>query len=517
MAVLRSGTNKAATANLACFVALVGGLLVLWPQGTWGQQVSGTIAGYVTDQSGSVVPGASVTATNILTGVAAKRSTEPSGLYAFTNLIPGTYIVEVEAPGFQKFVQKDIVLTVDSKITVDAQMTLGAVSQEVTITAAPSALKMEKADVSTVISERAIESLPTVGRNVSQLELLSPGVMPYVFQQGPSENPSLGTTAVANGQFWGSNEFQIDGITDVEFGSTGMQIVVPTEDSVQEMKVTTADYDAELGQVSGLVSQYVTKSGTNDLRGSLFWFNRNSDTFAADPYAEKVPGTGPHGTGTGPAPFNWNQFGGSLGGPVKKNKMFFFGDYQGNRTRQGNSALTTVPTNAFQNGDLTAALESKLCSDPANPTSNGVCGGNLTSPLMVPTTEGGTIQAQQNMVFDPTSGNPDGTGRKAFTVGGVPNMIPGAAFSPVSVNLLNLLRTQLGNKLVDQTKTEVNFAGSTSLLFDQDQAEGRYDWNLSEVNKLFFRYTYFSALLNNPPLFGLAGGPAAGGLNAETA
>ena len=197
--------------------------------------------------------------------------------------------------------------------------------------------------------------------------------------------------------------------------------------------------------------------------------------------------------------------------------MFFFGDYQGNRTRQGNSALTTVPTNAFQNGDLTAALESKLCSDPANPTSNGVCGGNLTSPLMVPTTEGGTIQAQQNMVFDPTSGNPDGTGRKAFTVGGVPNMIPGAAFSPVSVNLLNLLRTQLGNKLVDQAKTEVNFAGSTSLLFDQDQAEGRYDWNLSEVNKLFFRYTYFSALLNNPPLFGLAGGPAAGGLNAETA
>ena len=197
--------------------------------------------------------------------------------------------------------------------------------------------------------------------------------------------------------------------------------------------------------------------------------------------------------------------------------MFFFGDYQGNRTRQGNSALTTVPTDAFQSGDLTAALGSELCFDPASPSSNGVCKGSFTSHLMVPTTEGGTIQAQQNMVFDPTSGNPDGTGRKAFTVGGAPNMIPSTAVNPVSVNLLSFLRGQLGNKFVDQTKPEVNFAGSTSLLFDQDQADARYDWNISEVNKIFLRYTYFSALLNNPPLFGLAGGPAAGGLNAETA
>ena len=199
MGALRSDTNKASTANLACFVALVGGLLVLWPQGTWGQQVSGTIAGYVTDQSGSVVPGASVTATNILTGVAAKRSTEPSGLYAFTNLIPGTYMVEVEAPGFQKFVQKDIVLTVDSKITVDAQMTLGAVSQEVTITAAPSALKMEKADVSTVISERAIEREP-VGASVpwSHAVCLSTGPLrkPEPRNHGGGQRPILGIERV---------------------------------------------------------------------------------------------------------------------------------------------------------------------------------------------------------------------------------------------------------------------------------------------------------------------------------
>jgi hypothetical protein len=476
-----------------------------------GQVVSGTITGFVTDPSGAAVPGATVSAINVQTGVVTKRTTESTGLYSITNLIPGTYSVTVEATGFQKAVHPDVVLNVDSKVTIDFQMTVGAVTQEVTVTAAAPLLKAEKADVSQVISERSIQELPVLGRNVSQLEFLSPGTIPYTFQQGPGENPSLGATATANGQFWGSNEFQIDGITDVEFGSTGMQIIVPPQDSVQEMKVTTSNYDAELGQVSGLVSEYVTKSGTNDFHGSLFWFNRNKATFAANPFSEKVAGTGPEGKGTGPAPFNWNQAGGSAGGPIKKNKMFIFGDYQLTRTRQGSSSLTTVPTNAFQNGDLSAALGNYICADGS--TSVSPC----ANPVMVPTTEGGTVAARQNMIFDPTTGNPDGSGRSAFTVGGQPNVIPADRISPVSANLLAFLRTGLGNRFVDQSKIQNNFAGTTRLLFNQDQFDVRYDWNISDKNKFFARYTYFKAKLDNPPLFGLAGGPAGGGLNGETA
>lgn len=508
---------KTMRAKTICFLVLAGVLTIFWPGRAFSQQVSGTITGYVTDPSGAPIPGASVTATNLLTGVATNRATEPSGLYLITNLIPGTYSVAIEAKGFQHFVQENIVLSVDSKVTVDAHMVLGAVTQQLTVSSAPPMLKTEKADVSQILPERTIESLPTVGRNVTRLHLLMPGTQAFIFQQPAGENPSLGATVVANGQFWGSNEYMIDGITDVEFGSTGMQIVNPNADSVQEMKVTTADYDAELGQVSGLVAQYVTKNGTNDLHGSLFWFNRNKRFFAADPFAEKVPGTGPHGKGTGPAPFNWNQFGGSLGGPIKKNRMFIFGDYQANRTRQGASLLATVPPQDFQSGDLTRALGAVLCFDPANPSSNGVCGGVLSSPLMVPTTEGGTIQAQQNMVFDPTTGNPDGSGRSAFTVGGVPNMIPPARFNPVSVNLLNLLNQGVSGKFIDQTKTSFNFPASGSQLFDQDQFDVRYDVNLSEKDKAFVRYTYFTALLNNPALFGPADGPAVGGLSPESA
>src|SRR5712692_495442 len=314
----------------------------------FGQQVSGTLTGYVTDPSGAAIPNASVTATNVKTGISTNSTSESSGLYRIANLIPGTYTVTVEATAFQRFVQKNVVLNVDSKGIVDAHMVLGAVTQELTVSAAPPMLKTEKADVSQVMSERTIESLPTVNRNVSRLELLTPGTDAFIFQQPAGENPSLGATVVANGQFWGSNEYMIDGITDVEFGSTGMQIINPNSDSVAEMKVTTADYDAELGQVSGLVAQYVTKSGTNDFHGSHFWFNRNKTFFAADPFAEKVAGTGPNGKGIGVAPFNWNQYGGSIGGPIKRNKMFFFFDYQGTRRREGASSLLTVPPLDFQ-------------------------------------------------------------------------------------------------------------------------------------------------------------------------
>jgi hypothetical protein len=181
-------------------------------------------------------------------------------------------------------------------VNLELRLALGAVSQEVTVIAAPALLQSEKADVNVVLPEQTIRELPVISRNVTRLHLLAPGVAEFNSQQGPGENPSLGATVTTNGQFWGSNEYQIDGITDIEFGSTGMQMITPNMDSVQEMKVTTSTYDAELGQVSGLVAQYVTKSGTNDTHGSAFWYNRNKATFAADPLTEKYRGPDPAGT-----------------------------------------------------------------------------------------------------------------------------------------------------------------------------------------------------------------------------
>src|SRR3989475_543446 len=296
----------------------------------------------------------------VLTGIETTRNTDSTGLYLITNLLPGTYSIAVEAKGFKRFVQENIVLRVDSKINIDAQLELGEVTQEVTVNAAPPMLQTEKADVNVVLPEQMIESLPTVG--------------------------------------------------------------------------------------------------TNALHGSLFWFNRNNKFFAANPFSEKVAGTGPQGKGTGTAPFRWNQGGGSVGGPIKKNKMFFFGDYQFNRTREGSSQLATVPLLDFQRGDFSSI-------------------------------------AATHPIFDPLTGSPDGTGRTQFSCNGKLNVICPDRFNPVSVKLLDLLNGELANRFVDQTKTENNFAAPGSSLYDQDQVDGRYDVNLSSRDKAYQRYTYFTALL----------------------
>ena len=167
---------------------------------------------------------------------------------------------------------------------------------------------------------------------------------------GEGENPSQNNRVYVNGAWSGAQTYTLDGVSDVAYGFAGVQVIVPIQDSVQEMKITTADYDPEFGQTSGMVAQYITKSGTNDVHGSLFYYNRNSDTFAADPIAEKIAGTGPNGKGLGPAPSNFNQWGGSLGGPIKKDKVFLFGATQWNRLRNGTSLISTVPNTAFRNG-----------------------------------------------------------------------------------------------------------------------------------------------------------------------
>ena len=498
-------------------ILLVGMVTIVWPQPAFSQQVSGTITGFVTDQTGAAIPSATVTATNVLTGVATVRTTESSGLYLFTNLIAGTYSVAVTATGFQKFVRQNVVLSVDSTVTVDAHMQLGQVTQEVTVTGAAPLLNVQKADVSATITARNVEELPTLLRNVSALVVLAPGVTSNSYQQGYAEDPSNGYQASANGQQWGTNNYQIDGITDTQMGASGYQYIVPVVDGIQEMKVTTNNYDAELGQVGGLVAQYVTKSGTNEFHGSLWEFNQNKITFAANPYTEKTAGTGPLGKGTGVAPFNQNTFGASLGGPIKKDKVFFFGDYQGGRLAQSAAQLTTVPNSQFQSGNLTAALGSPICYNPSvGQSSNGVCGGSFTSPLMVPTTEGGTIQAQQNMVFDPATGYPDGTGRSAFTIGGVPNMIPVSRFNQVTAkNILSLLNQNTTHGYLNQSLTNLNFTGTVPGDWRTDQEDARVDVNLSANNRLFFRYSILGDLMTDPQLFGPAGGPSAIGWDGE--
>jgi len=455
------------SATSASFV--LAALLLSGPS-CFAQAVSGSINGYVTDPSGASISGAKVSVMNEQTGVRAQASTNSEGFYNATNLPPGNYSVSVEQAGFSKLTREHVGLAVDAVMRIDLKLSVGNVSESVTVTAGAELLQSEKVDVSQTLGEHQVQNLPAIGRNVTQLYLTVPGALPDGFQMGSGENPSEGTRTYINGTWSGSQEFVLDGISDRSYGFSGIQLIVPPEDSVQELKITTADYDPEFGSTSGMVAQYVTKSGTNDLHGTLFYFNRNSASFAADPLTQKIAGTGPNGKGTGAAPFNWNEGGFSAGGPIKKNKLFAFGDYQLAREIQGASIIATVPNEAFRSGNFSGL---------------------------------------PNIVYDPNTGNPDGTGRTPF----LNNIVPATRINPVAVNLMKLLPAPNINQGTDN-----NYVGNVRETFHQNWADTREDWNIGDNDKFFVRYSYFSTLLNNPPLFGAeAGGPAQGGLSPEIA
>ncbi len=438
---------------------------------TFVQAVSGAINGYVTDSSGAPVPNASVVIVNEQTGVENKTSTDASGFYNVTNLVPGQYSISVDQKGFAKYVQSHITLNVDATVRADAKLQVGTMSQTVVVAAGAELLQTEKSDVSQTFAQSQLASLPLINRNLTNLYADIPGAVVDTFQMGAGENPQGSNRVYINGTWSGAQEFILDGITDVAYGFSGIQIINPPVDSIQELKMTTADYDPEFGNTAGMVAQYVTKSGTNDLHGSIFYFNQNSDTFAADPLTEKIAGTGPNGKGLGVAPFNWNQGGFSVGGPIKKNKLFLFGDYQLARTLQGASIISTVPNNAFRSGDFSAL--------------------SATNPI-----------------YDPTTGNAGGSGRQLFPG----NIIPAGRISPVAVNLLDLLPSPNISQATDN-----NYVGNVKELFNQNEFDLRGDWHISDHDAFFTRYSFFSTYLDNPPLFGLAGGPTQGGLSPEVA
>ena len=443
----------------------------------WAQMTWGSITGYVSDPTGAAVPGATVAVTQVKTGVETKGVTDSSGLYNVTHLDPGEYTVRVEASGFKRFLQEHVGLQVDSIVRVDPKLELGALSQEVSVTAAPPVLKSEKTDVARNINEQTIQALPVLAHNLTKLFDVVPGAVENYLQIGEGETPSGATSITVNGMWFGANEYVIDGIVDTACCFSNQIVFAPNQDSVSEVKMSASDYDPEYGNSAGLIAQYVTKSGTNELHGSVWWSNINKATFAANPFTEKIPGTGPNGTGLGPAPFNQNQGAFSVGGPIRKNKMFLFGDYQLLRRSESDTLTATVPTAAWRSGDFSAV-------------------------------------AAANPIYDPTTGNADGSGRTQFACNGAANVICPDRISKVATNLLNLL--PLPNVSSASDPYDVNYVGSGLTTFRTDQFDARYDWNISDKDKIFVRNTYMYSHLLTPGLFGtVAGGPPTGGLAAE--
>lgn len=446
----------------ACGAAFV---LALASTMAYAQMTTGTILGGVTDPSGAAIPGAKVTVTNLDTKIFKTFETDPSGNYIVSYLIPGTYEVTAEKQGFQKLTQTGITLQVDQKARVDLTLQLGAVTQVVTVTSEAPLLKTTSSEQSQVIASRQIVDLPLNVRNFAQLVSLSTGAVPSPGSLGGNINPDnpqgISDTNV-NGLQADANNWQIDGVTDNE-AFFSILSVNPSIDAIQEFKVSSNNYSAEFGRAGGANVQIAIKSGANSFHGVGFEFLRNSSLDANDFFSNR--------SGKRRLPFRQNQFGGNLGGPIKKDRTFFFGDYEGFRSRLGETALLTIPTGLQRQGDF---------SEPGNPV--------IFNPFDL----------------DPTTGRP-----RPFKN----NRIPQNAINSTAAKVMALLPPPNLNRPIGQA----NFIGTHSIAHDVDNFDIRLDHRIGDKDQFFTRYSYLSTLLNTPPFLGtVVGGDPFLAARAET-
>jgi hypothetical protein len=321
-------------------------------------KVAAGVSGIVTDPKGAVVPGATIKANATETGIVETQQTNAEGFYSFLDLPPGHYDIEVSHPGFSEFKQTGIQLDLDSAKVLNVKLTVGQVNEQVQVSSSAVQLDTGSTQMGQVISAETMTSVPLVTRSYTDLLALQPGVSPVSSGLAGGQGGQFSATGFTftpvsgdlnagnlsvNGQREADNGFLLNGTTVQEFAFSGTAII-PNLDSISEFRILTNNFDAEYGNYSGGQINVVTKAGGNQFHGSTFEFLRNTDLDARNFFATERDD------------YKQNQFGGTIGGPIKHDSVFFFGDYQGNRVIIGQSALgkIAVPTDAERTGDFSA-------------------------------------------------------------------------------------------------------------------------------------------------------------------
>jgi len=443
--------------NGACVLV---GVLALAASSLFGQAFYGTVVGTVTDPSAAALRGASVTLTNAGTQERRQAQTDVSGAYQFSNLVPATYRVEVELAGFKRAAVPAVEVSVSATIRADVIMQLGDVTQSVEVSAAAPLLQTENASLSQAVNTRAVQELPVNGRNILNLAALVPGVVP----QGSTEGNAItgkNVFAAGNYQIGGGIANQsatyFDGVP-ANAGVGNLTVLVPSPDVTSEFRVQTSSNSAEYGRYAGGVINVASKTGTNQYHGSTYEYLRNRVLNANSFFA--------NANNTGKPAFTQNQFGGTVGGPIKKDKLFFFAGYEGYRQRQGANFLATVPLTPMYSGDFSGYKNASGAVIPIyDPTTQ--CGKFANAPCAA----GVTIQRTQfpGNVIPASRIDPVAAKMVAFPIFAKPNQ-PGAA------------NTAIGNYTKNAT------SGG-----DNDQVTGRFDYNYSEKLRLFGRYTRWNS------------------------
>jgi hypothetical protein len=438
----------ARTAGLVCFVAVLSAT-ALWAS------VSGSISGTVKDPSGNVVVNATITAREANTGISHVTHTDSKGYYTFPVLPVGHYVLDAKAFGFASYERKDIALDTNAALTLNASLAIGSVSQSVTVTDNTLHVETESTEMGQVITGRQMTAVPLDGRSYTDLLSLQPGVAPEtaitsstVQDVGatilnPSGTLNPGNLSV-NGQKETANYFGVNG-SDVEEDVNAGTAVIPNLDAISEFRIITSNYDAEYGEFSGGQISVVTKSGTNAFHGDAFDFLRNTDLDARN-YFSPTRGA-----------FRQNQFGGTFGGPIRKDKLFFFLDYQGTRQTQGiDTGNIAVPSNADRTGNL-----SDFTTGPGGNQLSGLVSGPYFANILT-----------QELGYQVVSGEPYYLpGCTSSNTCVFPNaVIPQSAWSVPAQHLLQYIPAP-------NTTTGTFATSSYNQTVRDDKAGSRVDWN----------------------------------------
>src|SRR5882724_3204442 len=356
-----------------------GKLFLLWlcllARGLDAQVLYGSLTGTVQDASGAIVPAATVVITNTGTGQSRNTTTNATGVYLVADLLQGQYDLTITANGFRPYTRKGIEVTVNTVRREDVSLQVGQVSEGITVSAQAQALQTDKTDLHTDLNADAVTNLPLPHyRNFQTLVNLVPGATPGTLQNSLQTSPERGLSTNVNGVNRNNNATRVDGVLSVYLWLSSHVAYVPPAETVETVNISTNSFDAEQGMGGGVQMNVISKSGTNYLHGSAFAFNNNSAVGAKNFF----------NSGAKPQT-NINIYGFTLGGPIKKNKLFFFQGWEGTRERQGYTALMTVATPDQRAGNFSAYSPKTAIYDPASTTSTDGTGRALFPNNVIPT------------------------------------------------------------------------------------------------------------------------------------
>ena len=450
--------NRRSVVFLSIFV--LGFALLGFVERTDAQVLFGTVSGTVTDQSGAGVPKAHITLVNKSTNVQKEADVDESGHYTITDVPPGTYDLKVTASGFKPLTQTNLTVAANTVMNGDAKLQVGGVSEQVTVEASIVTLQTEKTDVHTELTSKAILEIPlNQYRNYQTLINLVPGATPGKFQNAIADTPERALTTNINGTNRNNNNTRVDGAADVFVWLPHHTVYVPPAETIQEVNISTNNFDPEQGMTGGAAITVITKSGSNQFHGVLFEYHEDQ-SLRARQFFETVANSPQKGSSS------LNDVGGTFSGPIMKDKLFFFGSYDGTFERDNrNTGLVTVPTAALAAGDFSGT---------------------------------GTV------IYNPATGNADGTGRQPFA---------NQAKIPIDSAAAQILAVIPAPNVAGATTIDNYFKSATQSL-DRHNFDAKVDWNRTSSHTLFAKYSAMKSVFHGEPSLGKAIGDCAcdGGL-----